>query len=134
MTTVRPMPDSQAPQAWMLEHLSLAQVRAMQEETCTDLDALLLEFGSLEGIGEVYRRRSFFMGRLDGNESSGLLGPLVIEYRKRLNAAESKAKRRITKTLGIKPPYRLPTLNEWNASYGSESPRITLPRLITRPS
>lgn len=131
MKTERPMPDPQAPNAWMLEHLSLAQVRAMQDETCTDLDALLLEFDTMEGIGDVYRSRSFFMGRLDGNESSGLLGSLVADYRKKLNAAESKAKRRITKALGITPPYRLPTLSEWSASFGSESPRVTLPRMIT---
>lgn len=129
MTSSRPMPDPKAPKAWMLEGKSLADIRIMQDETCADLDAILAEFEKLETVGDVYRRCFFFLGSLDGTASSGLLGPMAEEYRKKLKAAESKAKRRITKALGIEPPSRLPTMKEWSSLGGYEAPLTVKRRL-----
>jgi len=122
MDKVRPMPDPNAPKAWMLDGKSLADIRMLQDRACADLDGILAEFENLITVGDVYRRCYFFLGALDGNASSGLLGPLVDEYRKKLKAAESKAKRRITKALGIEPPSRLPTMTEWSSLGGYEAP------------
>lgn len=124
MNSSRPMPDPNAPKAWMLEGKSLADIRLMQDETCSDLDAILAEFENIETVGDVYRRCFFFLGSLDGTASSGLLGQLAEEYRKKLKAAEAKAKRRITKALGIEPPSRLPTMKEWSSLGGYEQPLV----------
>ncbi|KKB61158.1 hypothetical protein WM40_24815 [Robbsia andropogonis] len=121
-----------APGAWKFETITVAQVRKLQERSRESLNKRVTEFDSLEDIEAIYRLRCFCEGYLEGLQKDGLMGDGLADLIAMVKSAEVRAKRRISKTAGVRTPYRLPTFKEWN-QFGLTAPQIKVPRLSTLP-
>lgn len=122
------MIDSNAPGAWKFEHWTVAQVRKHQQETRDAMNEKAAQFDSLDDIEAIYKLRCFCDGYLDGLKSDGLMGEGLAGLQQLIKASEDRAKRRVAKALGIRDPYRLPTLKEWS-EFRMTSPQLKMPRL-----
>lgn len=128
------MIDSKAPGAWKFEHWTVAQVRKLQQETRETMAEKAAQFENLGDIEAIYKLRCFCDGYFDGLKSDGLMGDVLPGLQQQIKAAEERAKRRVAKALGIRDPYRLPTLKEWS-DFRLTTPQLKMPRMrSTSPS